>query len=211
LLKLCTAIANLEIWSQDKDEKINVECCYNLTQNRYTNMDVTERTHESNSLWFRLVFGANPAITLIRAAVLFGVSMFLFTVVVIPIRVQGISMLPNFRDNSIHFVLKIAYLKNRPQRGDIVAVKFIGNKIALLKRVIGLPGEKLSIKDGIVYINGEPLEEPYVKFKRARWNFPETVLRSDEYFLIGDNRSMAMEAHSFGAVNFSRIIGKLLL
>ena len=84
------------------------------------------------------------------------------------------------------------------------------HQILLMKRVIGLPGEKVSISDGVVYINGEPLEEPWVQKKRFPWNRKEVELKPDEYLVIGVNRSMPMQMHEFGEVSIKRIQGKII-
>jgi signal peptidase I len=84
-----------------------------------------------------------------------------------------------------------------------------------VKRVIGLPGERVAIRNGTVYINGEPLDEPYVRLKRRPWNYPKNSsepreLGPNEYFIVGDNRSLGEDYHDFGVVNESRIIGKVI-
>ena len=79
-----------------------------------------------------------------------------------------------------------------------------------IKRIIGLPGERVRIRQGQVYIDDEPLREDYVK-NRAPWNESELELGPDEYFLVGDNRGMASRDHDHGAVRRSKIVGKVLL
>ena len=77
--------------------------------------------------------------------------------------------------------------------------------------MIGLPGEHVHIARGRVFINGEPLEEPYV-VKRAAWNWPrdkdEEVLGPDEFLVIGDNRGMPQDRHEFGIANRERLVGR---
>jgi signal peptidase I len=78
-----------------------------------------------------------------------------------------------------------------------------------VKRIVALPAERVSIVEGMVEINGQPLIEPYVH-KRARWNYPEVTVGPREYFVIGDNRSMRMVDHDFGRVDARRVLGRLL-
>ena len=78
-----------------------------------------------------------------------------------------------------------------------------------MKRVIALPGETVAIRRGIVTINGQPLEEPYVK-EREPWEMAPVKLESDQYFAVGDNRGMNQQLHSFGTVRTEKIVGKVL-
>lgn len=159
----------------------------------------------------RLLVGGNIKFTLLRIACLVVFVFLLIKYVMIPVRCEGLSMEPNYTDRSIHLVYKLAYWHSSPQRGDVIAIK-IGEtqKILLMKRVIGLPGEKVSISNGVVHINGEPLDEPWVQKKRFPWNRKEVELKPDEYLVIGDNRSMPMQMHEFGEVSIKRIQGKII-
>lgn len=80
----------------------------------------------------------------------------------------------------------------------------------LLKRVVGLPGETVAFADGRVLIDGQPLDEPYEK-EKCDWNMPAEKLSANEYFVVGDNRTMPMNLHLFGRTTRERIVGKLLL
>jgi signal peptidase I len=82
--------------------------------------------------------------------------------------------------------------------------------IMYLKRIIGLPGETISFVGGRVRVNGNTLDEPYEKWA-CDWNTAPVTLKPDEYFFVGDNRSMPKEEHTFGKAERSRIVGKALL
>lgn len=155
----------------------------------------------------RIVIGRNPRFTLIRIAGLVITAAIVLRLFV-PIRVVGISMAPNYQNGRFNFVNKIAYKRADPQRGDVVALRFAGESVMLLKRIIALPGERIRIERGVVMINGVPLEEPYLKIRPKRWNRPEEVLEKDEYFVMGDNRSMDIEGHYMGVAERHRILGK---
>jgi signal peptidase I len=157
----------------------------------------------------RLIFGENPRRTTVRILILAAVSVVTFGWILIPVRAEGISMLPTYRDGSLNLVNRLAFVMQQPQRGDIVAVALAGPHVVYIKRIIGLPGERLAIADGVVRINGTPLDEPYVR-NRSNWTISEVQLGPDEYFLIGDNRGMREEEHDFGRAPRSRIIGKVL-
>jgi signal peptidase I len=161
------------------------------------------------SLTRRIVFGRNPRRTAVRILVLATLSFIIFRWVLIPIRAEGISMEPTYRSGSLNLVNRLAYQQGKPARGDVIAIKLAGPHVLYVKRIIGLPGEHLSITQGQVYINGAPLEEPYVRNRRP-WDRPEVTLTAREYFVIGDNRGMRAEDHDFGRVDSSRILGKVV-
>lgn len=161
--------------------------------------------------WLQIViFGRNLRWTLIRVAILVVVSVVVFTFVLIPIHVEGPSMLPTYKNGGVNFVNRLAYRSHEPERGDVVAIRFAGKSIMLMKRIVAKPGETIAFTNGVIYINNEPLPEPYVKLP-THWNrLPQTVA-ADEFFVVGDNRSMRLELHDHGAVKRWRIIGKVLL
>jgi len=159
--------------------------------------------------WQRLMIGRNPRRTLIRAAVLAVVCCVVFKFLLLPIRIQGISMEPAYRNRSVNFVNRVLYLWRKPKRGDVVAVKTSGFHIMYLKRVIALPGETVAIEKGVIVIDGKPLAEPYVK-QREPWELASIKLEPDHYLVIGDNRSMDQHLHWFDAVPSSKIAGKVL-
>jgi signal peptidase I len=155
--------------------------------------------------------GKRPKRTLIRASILILASFVIFKFILIPIRIEGISMTPNYRDGSINFVNKLAYRGSTPQRGDVVAVRMAGESVMLMKRIVGLPGERFAIRHGNVYINGREIEESYVKSRINRsWWQPEILLDTDTYWIMGDNRSMPADSHYKGTAPRERIVGKVL-
>jgi signal peptidase I len=156
----------------------------------------------------RILLGANPRATLIRAAVLIAAAIVVFGYILLPIRMEGISMLPTY-SGGINFANRYAYRWSPPQRGDAVAVRMAGEGVVFVKRIVGMPGERVGIEVGVVMINREPLIEPHVLYKTL-WNMPEVTLGPDEYFLIGDNRGMPMKNHDFGKASRGRIIGKMV-
>ena len=124
-------------------------------------------------------------------------------------RAEGISMLPTYQSGSLNLVNRLAYLNQKPSRGDVVAIKLAGPHVLYVKRIIALPGERISLTEGQVYVNGAPLIEPYVR-NRMPWDVPEVTLTPREYFVIGDNRGMRAVDHDFGRVDVSRIVGRVV-
>lgn len=157
----------------------------------------------------RLVFGENPRRTLVRVLVLAAASFITFKWLLIPIRTEGSSMLPTYGSDRLNLVNRLAYAGTRPARGDVVAIKMAGPRVLYVKRVIGLPGERVSVVHGQVMIDGSPLSEPYVKHRRA-WDVDEVTLGAGEYFVMGDNRGMSVGEHDFGRAQLDRILGKVV-
>lgn len=164
---------------------------------------------ETPSLASRLIFGKNPKVTLVRALLLILVCYLVFNHVLIPIRVTGVSMEPTYRNGRINFVNRFAFRSEPPKRGDVVGIMPEEFKVMYMKRVIALPTERVRISEGIVYINGDPIQEPYTR-PNVTWNRRETQLGPDEYFVIGDNRTMSIVDHAHGKVWLTNIVGKVL-
>jgi signal peptidase I len=128
-------------------------------------------------------------------------------------RIDGTSMEPNVHNGEYVIVNKTAYwFGHNPQRGDVVVFQAPDHpQNDRVKRVIGLPGDKVEVRsDGTVYVNGQQLEEPYLPPHHSgtsgTWTVPE-----DEYFVMGDNRSVSYDSREGGPVPRSNIIGKAWL
>ncbi|MBG0790645.1 MAG: signal peptidase I [Desulfovibrionaceae bacterium] len=112
---------------------------------------------------------------------------------------------------------KVIYKTGDPERGDIIVFKYPMNENQdFIKRVIGLPGETLEIRDKVVYIDGKPLDEPYVQHKDAnrvpgRDDFGPYTVPEGEYFMMGDNREGSHDSRFWGPVKRSKIVGKALI
>ena len=158
-----------------------------------------------------MVVGRNPTWTLVRIALLVTSVFLVFKYVLLMRKIESTSMLPTFREGTIHWIYRLAYRgSTSPGRGDVVAIRTSGETVMYIKRVVGLPGETLEIRRGEVIVDGKPLEEPHVRPGRKPWNRKPYRLKSDQYFVIGDNRSMDQEQHEFGAIERSRIVGKVI-
>lgn len=159
--------------------------------------------------WARLVIGKNPKRTVLRLVFLVFAFVFVFKVLLIPIRVSGLSMAPTYLDGRVNVVNHQAYRWKKPKRGDVIAFRLPEEgKAVLLKRIVGLPGERVRVVKGRPFINGEPLSEPYAVFgKNAPSSRREITLREDEFYVMGDNRSISWfrqipEHHILGKVVF---------
>ena len=156
-----------------------------------------------------ILMGRKPRRTLIRCVVLAAVCVFVFGSVVQPAVVDGFSMEPTIPHRGFRFVYLQAYRREPPLRFDIVAVRVVGDRMYYLKRVLGLPGESVDLRDGKLFINGEYVDEPHVAY-RGNWFMTERELGPDEYFIAGDNRSMPIAYHKVGVTRRRHIAGRLL-
>ena len=128
-----------------------------------------------------------------------------FTWVLWPVKVTGDSMMPNYHNDSRHFINKLAYWSGKPRRGEVIGLRAGGGEI-YIKRVVGLPGERVSFEDGRILINGQLLEEPYIDSKIPWTELEPVTLGPDDYYVIGDNRATSV----LGPVPFDRFIGRVL-
>ena len=118
-----------------------------------------------------------------------AISFFVNCFVIVNATVPSSSMETTIMTNDRVIGSRLAYIKNDPQRGDIVIFKFPDNpKILYIKRVIGMPGETLEVNDGNVYIDGEVLDEPYLSVV-TQGNFGPYEIPEGAYFMMGDNRN----------------------
>jgi len=151
--------------------------------------------------------------------------------------VQGDSMLPNFAQDQYILVSRMAYLWDGPSRGDVVVLRHPrqqGRNYNYIKRVVGLPGEHVRVEGGLVFINGQLLEEPYLNgvpipsfapspFAKgglgglgkvtevegeSRHDQDVSSLSGAQYFVMGDNRANSDDSRSFGPVDRRLIVGK---
>ena len=130
----------------------------------------------------------------------------LFAYVLLPVRGVGVSMQPTIQHGDLLFINRLGYRFREPQRGDIVAVRVGGRSVVYVKRLLGLPGDRIAFVDGVLWRNGAPLDEPYVT-QRAGWQLPDVTLGADDYFVVGDNREMPMAQHEFGTATRARLVG----
>ncbi len=126
--------------------------------------------------------------------------------------VQGQSMYPSLDTNNRIIVNLFVYHFHNPARGEIVIFKCPENESKdYIKRVIGLPGEELEIKDSVVYIDGKELKEPYIKYPFPHDTMKKIKLTDDEIFVLGDNRGNSEDSRVWGPVHKKLIKGKAVM
>ncbi|NCN07109.1 signal peptidase I [Candidatus Falkowbacteria bacterium] len=156
-------------------------------------------------------------ITCISLVIILPIRYFLIQ----PFYVKGASMEPNFYDHEYLIIDEITYRFNEPKRGDIIVFKYPKDpRQFFIKRVIGLPGETVKIKDGLIFITSvdgqeNVLSEDYLPSDIENVlpvsGYGEVVLNNDEYYLMGDNRDQSLDSRVFGPVKADYIIGRTWL
>ena len=154
----------------------------------------------------RVAFWLREALETVVPAVL--IALFIHLFLAQATRVYGQSMEPNLHTEQRLVVEKLSYRFHGPRRGDIVVLRLPEHSAELLiKRVIALPGEKVEIHDGQVYIDDKPLLEPYLK-QATLGNYPARVVPPLHVFVLGDNRNASNDSRVFGPVPRENIIGR---
>ncbi len=137
------------------------------------------------------------------------IKFFLFEFVL----VDGASMFPTLHDGDRLIVNKLEYRLNNPQFQDIIILEYNteSTHIEFVKRIIGMPGDTVAIRDSIVYINGTPLEEDYINTE-AYPDYPEVIVPEGSYFVLGDNRNHSKDSRyeDVGFVEEDEIVGKVV-
>ena len=153
--------------------------------------------------WRVLFFGPNPNRTLCRV-VLWGVLLVaIFHQMFLPIQIIGSSMSPTYSNGSLNFVNRWSYTGTLPNRGDVIALRTEDE--LLLKRIVALPGEKVAIEGGEIFVNGNLLIDDFSQ-SLVPWQMEAVHLGPGEYFVIGDNRSSSV----FGKIAKGQILGKVV-
>jgi len=162
------------------------------------------------------------------------ISAFLKTEVLAGVKVQQSSMENTLYENEKLMMDKLSYKFTQPERGDIIifhegetnesirnyTLEFFNNiilvgktddKSRLVKRVIGIPGDEVNIKDGVVYINDEKIDEPYVKGDTVNKGIKlPVIVGENQLFVLGDNRVVSMDSRMFGLINYNQVEGKVI-
>ena len=138
---------------------------------------------------------------LVMIIILFKIFIFNF------ILVKGDSMNPKYKNNDFMFLNKIIYSFKPIRRGEVIVLKYKNND--LIKRIIGLPNDKIKVENGKLYINNKEYYENYINSYTASYDFNEITLKDNEYFVMGDNRYNSYDSRNFGTITKNNIIGRV--
>lgn len=139
-----------------------------------------------------------------------GVSAFFIIFLYQPVKVEGTSMMPTLEDQERVFINKFVYRLESIQRGDVVVFRYPRDTSkSYIKRVIAVPGDRVRIEDGLVYVNDRRIAESYVPemYEDVR-SYSETVVPPHSYFVMGDHRNLSNDSRDFGPVDEQYIYGK---
>lgn len=138
----------------------------------------------------------------IRMFVMIGILVYFFSFGIAPTE----SMHPTIQANDMMIFKKTQNF----ERGDIIFFKFpLDEKQMYLKRVIGVAGDEVEVKNGYVYVNGKALDEPYV-FEQPEYTYSKTSVPKGKYFVLGDNRNHSFDSHEWGFVDKEKCKGKVI-
>ena len=139
-------------------------------------------------------------------------SVLIITFLYQPVRVEGTSMLPRLEDRDRLFINKFVYHFTAIDRGDVVVFHYPRDpEKSYIKRIIALPGDRFRVEHGRVFVNGKLVPEPYVPPEyRDNRSVEEMILPPDNYFVMGDHRSISSDSRDFGPVDRALIYGKAI-
>ena len=148
--------------------------------------------------WFRDIFFA------------FVIAIFIVVFIVQPVKVEGTSMQPRLVDQERIFVNRFIYRFQNIRRGDVVVFWYPKDRSkSFIKRVLGVPGDEVEIRNGIVYVNGARISEPYLKREFQDYkSFGKAIVPAGQYFVLGDHRNSSNDSRSWGFVAQDLIYGK---
>ncbi len=145
-----------------------------------------------------------------RLLVAIGIALVIVVLAYQPVKIEGNSMAPLLSDHELIFINRLVYHFEPVQRGDVVVFSYpLDRTKSFIKRIVALPGETVEIRQGLVYVSGNPLPEPYVpsQYEDPSDFGPEQV-PSDSYFVMGDHRNRSNDSRVFGPVTSRSIYGR---
>lgn len=141
----------------------------------------------------------------LRMAVVAVLAFIICKWLLIPCVIDGESMMPTFPARGFTFCWTGRYWFSEPRRGDVVIVKYLDG-VFFLKRIVALSGDTVQFRRGVLYLNGTPQKEPYVRYI-SDWNTKPVKIPPGHCYVVGDNRSQYIERHRFGQIRNGRIAG----
>ncbi len=164
------------------------------------------------SFWINLLISVFDFVKTVATIIILAIITRVF--IVQPYIVEGLSMEQSFQNNDYLITEKISYELRAPKRGEVIIFHPPDNpSVNYIKRIVGLPGDTVEVKNGSVYINNSKLSEPYLKSNEetlsSQKNTYSMTLKDDEYFVFGDNRNHSRDSREIGAVPKSNIVSRV--
>jgi len=166
---------------------------------------VTEKERDPRPLWRRFLIPKFTVGYCVRLLIVAAAAVAFFSIVCRPYLIDGSSMKPTYPDSGFMLSNEMVFWFRDPRVGEVVITR-VNKDTSYLKRVVGVAGDHIQWRAGVLYRNGEPVTEPYVKSK-CDWDTEETVVQPGHTYVVGDNRSMPESAHRHGQVINRRITG----
>jgi signal peptidase I len=137
-----------------------------------------------------------------------GVAAYLFFgKLCLPMRIDGKSMEPTYSDGAFLFCRRPVFRSGRDfKRGDVVVIRLAGTRVMMLKRIVALEGDTVAFANGRLHVNGQALDEPYVRYS-CDWELAPRTVEPGNVYVVGDNRGVPIDAHHFGQTPSARIVG----
>jgi signal peptidase I len=142
----------------------------------------------------------------LRLGTVAALAYLVFGYVCIPAHIRGGSMEPTYRDGGFTFCWRPRFWTQPPRPGQVVMVRLTGRRLMYLKRVVATGGSTVEFRQGQLWVNGAPSPEPYLKGP-CDWTLSPRVVPDGHVYVIGDNRSMSIEEHTFGSVPVDHLEG----
>jgi signal peptidase I len=157
-------------------------------------------------------YNGRPALSVWVRDVIISLAVSAFFIIFLyqPVKVEGTSMMPTLEDQERVFINKFVYKLEPIERGDVIVFRYPRDPAkSYIKRVIAVAGDHVQIQAGVVFVNGRRVREPYVPrmYEDVR-SYPDTVVPSHSYFVLGDHRNLSNDSRDFGPVDEDFIYGK---
>lgn len=138
-------------------------------------------------------------------------TVLLLAVLIEPVRVTETSMEPTYTAGDTLLVEKVGVRLGILRRGDVVVMRPPGRRHLVVKRVVGLPGDLVSIEDGVLHVDRRSVSEPFLRTDTVDGvYFGPTVVPERAVFVLGDNRAASLDSRDFGAVGWDRVVGTVI-
>ena len=165
-----------------------------------------EPPQEESSTFVRPKKKTDWRVVAIRGGIIAAATVLVCLFILRPMVINGGSMKPTYSGRGFTFAFLPYFKLYAPQRKQIVVLKHAGFNTFLLKRVLAFSGETVEFRNGVLYVNGKELDEPYVKYP-CDWNLSRREVPHGKIFVLGDNRSMPLQNHVGGMIDQSRLAG----